>query len=100
VESINSKRVEPVREGEKNMIWVSVIIIISGSKIDDGDDSTVGDSDNDHSVFDNEVTIINAVVVMMIVQCSARLPVKYLYIKNACNSRIQSDVTPPRSARL
>ena len=35
------------------MIWVSVIIIIIRSKIDDGDDSTVGDSDSDHSDFDN-----------------------------------------------
>ena len=71
MESINSKRVDRVREG-KNMFWVSVIIIISGSKIDDGDDSTAGDSGNDHSDFDNEIIIINSVVVMMIVQCSAR----------------------------
>jgi hypothetical protein len=57
------------------MIWVSVIIIISGSKIDDGDDNTVGDSDNDHSDFDKDIIIINAVVMMMmmmIVQCSGR----------------------------
>jgi uncharacterized membrane protein len=72
MESISSKWVQRVREGRKNMIWVSVIVIISGSKIDDGDDNTVGDCDNDHSDFDNEIITINAVVVMMmIVQCSS-----------------------------
>jgi hypothetical protein len=80
MESINSKRVERVREG-KNVIRVSVIIIISGSKTDDGDDNTVGDGDNDHSDFDNEIIIINTVVMKMIVECSARLPVKRRYIQ-------------------
>jgi len=70
---------------------MSVIIISSGSKIGDGDDSIVGDSDNDDSDFDNEIIIINKVVVMMIVQCDERLPAKYRYIKNAYNSCIETD---------
>ena len=60
---------------------MSVIIIVSGSKTDDGDGNTVGDSDNDHSDFDNEIIIINTVVVKMTVECSARLPLKCRYIQ-------------------
>ena len=45
---------------------MSVIIIVSVSKIYDSDDNTVGDNDNNHSDFD-EIIIINTVVVKMIV---------------------------------
>ena len=63
---------------------------ISGSKIDDGDDNTVGDIDNDQSDFGNEIIVINTVVVKMIVECSARVPVKYRYIRNVCNSCVET----------
>jgi uncharacterized membrane protein len=78
MESVSSKWVQRVSEEEKNMIWVSVIIIISGSKIDDGDDNTVGDCDNDHIDFDKEIITINViVVVVMIVQCSSYLETNF-----------------------